>query len=957
MKKSTDNPTLLFQSLSQTFTEIYDTLFPADCFLSEKQQRYRCYLFSLGVPFVLMMMVYCSIGAWPFVGPNSPLVLDMNGQYVYFFANLRSIILEDNSLLYSWSRSLGGEFLGIYAYYLASPISWIVLLFPEDMITEAIWLMLVLKTGICGLTMSVFLDKIYPTKTLNIVLFSTLYAFCAYNLAYMNNIMWMDGVMLLPLLILGLERLLKDGKYKLYTLILAITILSNYYIGFMICIFVVLYTIHYHIAHDKNTIAVKSTDHYYLKSFVSVGTYSILAAAMSAVIILPAYYSLQFGKADYGNITYSHFEIQNLIDLISKLFFGHFDTINPDGSPFVYCGVLTLLTLPLFFLSKQISVREKLGSAFLLMVLVVSMVIPEVDILWHGGQTPNWMNFRYSFLFSFVLIVSAYRGFASIRQINIRYLPVIGGVLMVCSVFISWLDYSKRYAYVQTFHLNYNKLLLYTNAVIIVILLVVLYFYRNSIIDTCKLTGNINHSSREGKENIKRIPALFLVVCVLAEAYTAGVLQNTFLAMDVGYASRASYVDFIHSTQPAIDYVLKHDNGFYRMEKTFYRMANDNMALNIRGVSGSTSTMNKKTLTLLQYMGYSASSYISWYYGGNPVNDSLLGIKYIIGDSNSKSILTAFYNLIYEDETNDRYVFENPYTLSIAFTVHKNTLEIDSFQYENSFDLLNAICCKTSGQEHKVFHPSLVTLSDPTYEWQLPFENGYVCKHEKHDHTEESVEEYIKEHSRTYVGYGNGEFLYMYLPVYSNDLSVFINGEAIEVNTPLDCSASITPLGWFVDGEKYEITIYSENIKMLFDESQKYFYTFDMSEFQYTIESTQKNQLRVSPGFSEYRIAGNITATEDYSILFTSIPYDKNWKIYVNGERVKPYIVDRNECVTPVIDSLITVELTPGEHEIIFEYQSTELIFGTIISISGLAVFLGIIWGEKIKKSKKLTSI
>lgn len=526
-----------------------------------------------------MMMVYCSIGAWPFVGPNSPLVLDMNGQYVYFFANLRSIILEDNSLLYSWSRSLGGEFLGMYAYYLASPISWIVLLFPKDMITEAIWLMLVLKTGICGLNMAVFLDKIYPTKTLNTVLYSTLYAFCAYNLAYMSNIMWMDGVMLLPLLILGLERLLTDGKYKLYTLILAIIILSNYYIGFMICIFVVLYTIHYHIAHGKNTIAGKSTDRYYLKSFVSVGAYSILATAMSAVIILPAYYSLQFGKADYENIAYSHFEIQNLMDLISKLFFGHFDTITPDGSPFVYCGMLTLLTLPLFFLSKQINVREKLGSAFLLMVLVVSMVIPEVDILWHGGQNPNWMNFRYSFLFSFVLIVSAYRGFTSIGQINIRFLPVIGGVMMVCAAFISWLDYSKRYAYVQTFHLNYNKLLLCTNVVIIVILLVVLNFYKNSIINTCKLTGNINQPSDEGKENKKRVPAVFFVVCVLAEAYTAGVLQNTFLAMDVGYASRASYVDFIHSTQPAIDYVLKRDNGFYRMEKTFYRMVNDNMAL------------------------------------------------------------------------------------------------------------------------------------------------------------------------------------------------------------------------------------------------------------------------------------------------------------------------------------------------------------------------------------------
>ena len=937
------------QSLRQMLIEIYDTLFPADCFFSEKQQRIRRYLFSFGTPMVLMMMVYCSIGAWPIVGPNSPLVLDMNGQYVYFFANLRNIMLDDNSLLYSWSRSLGGEFLGMYAYYLASPISWIVVLFPADMITEAIWVMLVLKTGICGFTMSVFLDKAYPSKSLNIVLFSTLYAFCAYNLAYMSNIMWMDGVMLLPLLMFGLEKLLAEKKYILYTLTLALIILSNYYIGFMICIFVVLYFIHYHISHGKNTIAGNTAErYYYLRSLVRVGLFSIISAAMAAVIILLAYYSLQLGKVDYGNTVHSHISIQNLTDLISKLFFGHFDTISPSGSPFVYCGILVLLTMPLFFISKRIRLREKIGSAFLLTILGVSMVIPEVDVLWHGGQAPNWMNFRYSFIFSFLLIVLAYRGLACIDEINRKILPLVSGVLIICAGIISWLDYGERYDYVETFHWNYNLFVLAANVFIVTILSIVLLSYRRSIIksDSHEVSDTGSPNSR------KRGPVICLAVCVLIEAYTAGVLQNTTLAMDVGYASRASYVDFIHTTQPAVDYIYQNDDGFYRMEKTFFRMGNDNMALDIRGVSGSTSVMNMKTLEFLQRLGYSSSSYISWYYGGNPVNDSLIGIKYIISDADGKDkqLLTEFYHMIYEDVTNDRYVFENPYSLGVAYGVHSDIVHLDSSAYRNPFDYLNAVLSAMVGQEHSVFKPMAVETMEITYDHQYPVDIHSECEHDEH-HL------HIQPNQQTFVCYGNGDPLYMYFNTHGNrDFSVYVNGVAVELNLPLDCSASITSLGVLDEGEKYEIVICSEYSPIIYSPDQNWFYTLDYSEFQRVVNTLQNNQLNINPESTEDRIVGTMTISEDYPILFTSIPYDKNWRIYVDGQQAQPCMIesssDSESEKIPVLDAVVAAELTPGEHEIVIEYRSTELLIGTAISLAGVMALVAIICIEKRRKGR-----
>ena len=112
-------------------------------FLKNLQQKlYACpssYLaFCFLVPVILMFGVYLTRALHPF-GDGTPLVLDLNAQYVYFFEGLRNLVYGDaDSFLYSFSRSLGGEFMGMYAYYLASPLSYLVALFPQSkMETEA----------------------------------------------------------------------------------------------------------------------------------------------------------------------------------------------------------------------------------------------------------------------------------------------------------------------------------------------------------------------------------------------------------------------------------------------------------------------------------------------------------------------------------------------------------------------------------------------------------------------------------------------------------------------------------------------------------------------------------------------------------------------------------------------------------------------------------------------------
>ena len=210
--------------------------------------KWKClwkeYRFLLGcalLPAVIMYLIYLAKGLHPF-GNGSVLVLDLNAQYVYFFEALRNAVTGDASLLYSFCRSLGGEFLGIYAYYIASPLSYIVCLFPQKRMLEALLTLFLLKTAICGVTFGFYMKKTLRTpNAYAILLFSTFFALSSYAVVQQHNTMWIDAVMWLPLLTYGMEQLIKYGKFKMYTIFLALTVFSNYYIGYMICIYCFIY--------------------------------------------------------------------------------------------------------------------------------------------------------------------------------------------------------------------------------------------------------------------------------------------------------------------------------------------------------------------------------------------------------------------------------------------------------------------------------------------------------------------------------------------------------------------------------------------------------------------------------------------------------------------------------------------------------------------------------------------
>ena len=177
----------------------------------------KLYLFSLLIPIIIMLVIFYIRDIFPFgEADRSFLHIDMYHQYFPFLTEFYHKLKNGESLLYSWNTGIGSNFIALYAYYLASPINWLCVLVPEPYLMEFQTYFMVLKIGLCGLTFTYYIRKHFQTESWIVLCFSLFYALSGFMAAYNWNVMWLDVIVLVPLVILGLERLVMEGKCKLY---------------------------------------------------------------------------------------------------------------------------------------------------------------------------------------------------------------------------------------------------------------------------------------------------------------------------------------------------------------------------------------------------------------------------------------------------------------------------------------------------------------------------------------------------------------------------------------------------------------------------------------------------------------------------------------------------------------------------------------------------------------------
>ena len=383
------------------------------------------------------------------------------------------------------------------------------------------------------------------------------------------------------------------------------------------------------------------------------------------------------------------------------------------------------------------------------------------------------------------------------------------------------------------------------------------------------------------------------------------------------------------------------------MEKINHRRANDNMALNMNGLSNSSSTLNKETVSILNLLGYSSAAHKTTYYGGNPVNDSLLGVKYIIADNNEadESIdendnletFLARYYLLYETE-GDYNAYYNPYALSLAYGVSDaiNDLDLKDEDGENihftPYDNLNALITAMLGSEEavEVFKPVSGVEIDTTN-----CDLGYADGHVKYSPEDSASSAYV---NYTFKTERDGD-VYFYLPSeYAREVELTLNGDKYGTFYGSDTSR-VLYLGYYENGETVTLKMKLKASVLYVKSNVECFYYLDQEVFEGAINQLSQTQLVIDDEYSDDHITGTILTSSDDQTIFTSIPYDEGWKIRVDGQEINYY---------KTLDSVIAFDIeNAGNHDIEFIYRSDMFVYGMAITVFFTLLFAMLVIFEK----------
>ncbi len=875
-------------------------------------KAHKIYFLVFFLPAILLLTAYFSFGVYPF-GDESVLVLDLNGQYVYYYENMKNILWGDRSPFISWSRNLSGELMGIFAYYLASPFMLIVLLLPRSIITEAVLIMQLCKVGAASVTFCFYLKsrKLVPDR--GAAVFSVMYGLMSYMIVQLMNPMWLDGLIYLPLIVRGIEKLIDKGKMLPFIIPLTLMFTAHFYIGWMTAFFCILYFLYWYFSRRDE----KFRFVHFVKSGSRFAAGGILSALCSAWVLLPLVRSLELGKFDFTDPKYEWETNFDFIDFFRNLLPNMYDTCRPEGSPVIYCGLAALFLLVLFFINRKISLKHKLGAGFLLLSLVLSMYISNIDIAWHGFQNPNWLPYRYSFTFSFVMLTAAAEAFANIRGVTRREIGFTAAGLILYVFVID--KQGLENAGVIT-------------AVWYSVLFAVIY--------------GLLFSAYRKRGRLTRGLTAWLYVFVAVEMFASTLYTLFAIDDDVNYSKRNPYKSYISLGRETVDELKEKDDGIYRIESDYHRTVNDAMALGSYGISHSSSTLNSKPIQFLRRLGFSYGGHYIKYRGATYVTDAILGIKYVMEraeykeDENGEVIIpdipeSKHYDklvLTKSNEKNEICVYENPYALPIAFMVDneagKCTFTGTEYPFDNQNKLLSSML---SSEKQEFFYRIKIDNIEP--------ENakaGVYGSHARYTTITEGENSQVE----FFITAPNENMIYMYMPSkYERKVNLWLNKEFLEYYFE-GGNMTILPLGRYEQGEQISLitTIANDKNEVLFQDEE--FVYLDEEKFKSAIETLKQHPLEIE-SFSEDHIKGTITAEKD-GIMFTSITNEPGWTVLVDGKETE---------ITELYDALIGVKLSAGTHTIEMKYFPPGLKIGLILSALGICVVVIIgIWETSPKR-------
>ena len=872
----------------------------------KKIQENYIFILSFILPMVIMFAIFTSLGVG-LIGDKTMISSDMYTQYVAYFGKFKDVLSGDGSIFYSFNKSIGGNNIGLFAYYLASPLNLLLIFFPKSSIGEFIFIIYLLKIGLASLCFSLYISKVYKKKDLFVVIFSLCYALMSYNICFQMNIMWMDGMMLLPLVALGIEEIVLKGKYKLYMIVLFMVVVSNYYIGYMICIFSVIYFFYKSTIYKK--ISLSGTFSFFGASFITGG--------LASFLLIPVLISLSTGKADFNLFNEAITIKQNFSSFLSKLFIGSYNMGQVMKSPTnIYCSVMVAELLILYFFNKEIKLRNKIASLTVIIFIALSFFISTFILLWHGFDYPIGFQYRNSFIFCFFIITLAYECWLKFKGTNFKGLIIVILFWGATSIYVSYGDYD----YVDT-----NK---------IVSTFIISFCYIIVFMICIKFN------------KISKIILPLISLLVMTE-----LVLNAYLSMkNIKYIYKSHISEYIETVSPLIEEVKSLNDNFYRIEQVYRNTLNDSMLLNYNGLGHSSSANEESIGRLIKNFGFKTSTINEIYNMGTTIPiDSILGIKYLISMEEPeffkchKYKQNMFYNKI---KTEGSYaIYQNPYALPIAFMVNEALESTKINEAKNKFVYNNDILKSMVNESYDIYKELNVTdiklnnLSEVKYDDEIVYQKEIKG-------VKATIEFTLKaqEYGPVYMFLRSSEYENGFSSRKSNIISQ--NGVSITINNNVKYDQftghgyNIQFIGTYHKDEEITIEISVLNDSFSIDEVQLYY--CDMNRFQEIYENLSSNIIE-NTVYKDGYVKGNIEVTADKTLMYTSIPYDEGWSLKVDGKDYDYF---------KILDGLIGVKLQPGKYEIEFKYKLPGLELGIGVSICSLGIVLLVIKNIKQNYNK-----
>ncbi len=786
-------------------------------------------LLTFIISLVIISVIYILNGVTPF-GDKSLLKVDFYHQYGPMLGELYDRIHNASSLIYSFNMGLGLPLFRNFLNYMSSPLNIIMLLFKRDDLLTSFSVIIGIKAVITAVTMVYYLSKKHKTTELSLIPFGLIYAFSAYFAAYYWNLMWIDGMLYLPLITLGIEYLLDKGKWKLYTISLALMLLTNYYIGYMLCIFSCLYFLVY----SLNKFSLKkgkilSSLKLFLKNSIKFIDASLLAGCLIAIFLIPLYFSISSISATGGSFPTSQYYLFTLKDFFIYHFSGVTPTVFASGeitAPNISCGILSTALLLAFILNVEVPIKEKLSYIILLAFFILAFFWAPLDYILQGFHVPNDLPYRYSFIYSFILVLISFYSFKNIKKLNYRMVMLIYLFLSIVMLILS----GSKYEGISTD-------MIYTNMFILGI-----YFIFYMIAYTKKV-------------NLKFI---YIVMIIAACCDVILSINENF---EVNQTINSFYNDY-DSVRDKINYLNENDDElFYRIEKENRLTLNDTSWYNYYGMTGF-SSMNYEDMAILQNnLGMSGNYINSYIYNGaTPIYDIMFDIKYFIGNSLDYKRYTKL-------DYSDGSIYKYNYNLGLGYGVDKK-IHNWSNDYSNPFIMQNEFM-------------KLATSIDNVL---VPINN--IKKEIIYSNNAQTIIKYVfnnpNDNVYFYIDSYNLNFAIVDRCLYYKNADNYHNYDSV-----------IDGLYYRLDdyGEKHIVNFNPTEKEVViyigynhYDNEEPYIYTIDNLKFGKAIQKLENHKLNIT-SFKETKIEGNINLDENMTV-YTSIPYDEGWHVKVDNKEV-----------------------------------------------------------------------